>query len=345
MKKGTVNFGEVENFILFGGGRILAKFAEFLKSKKVDVVVYSAKRHLEEMIEGQTVLENFLSKEGIRFYSSNDINKEEKIEKDINKNTIGIGFGPSWPFEKEFAKMFSENHLMDFMSIDLPRYRGGAHYTWQILHNNKKDVMNLQIVEGGIERYHKGKIVKRAEYDFSQEARTPQNYFNETLERQYTFLLEFFKEIKEGNTFELTPLSESESVYYPFLNTLKQGYIDWKWGGEEICRFIDAFGDPYAGASTFIGETRVFLKNAQIVNSHEKKFHPFSAGIIYRINKEGMFVCTRDSCLLIKSIQNEKGAEIKDTIKLGSRLFTPNKYLESALTFAAEYNANGLKEK
>jgi len=134
-------------------------------------------------------------------------------------------------------------------------------------------------------------------------------------------------------------------VYYPFLNTLKQGYIDWKWGGEEICRFIDAFGDPYAGASTFIGETRVFLKNAQIVNSHEKKFHPFSAGIIYRINKEGMFVCTRDSCLLIKSIQNEKGAEIKDTIKLGSRLFTPNKYLESALTFAAEYNANGLKEK
>ena len=46
----------------------------------------------------------------------------------------------------------------------------------------------------------------------------------------------------------------------PRLATDINGWVDWSWNSLDLTRFIDAFGSPYPGASTYINEKRVRLK-------------------------------------------------------------------------------------
>jgi methionyl-tRNA formyltransferase len=59
--------------------------------------------------------------------------------------------------------------------------------------------------------------------------------------------------------FRIRNQEEKDSTYFPRLNSLNQGFIDWEWDCGEALRFIRAFDDPYCGASTFLNERRVFI--------------------------------------------------------------------------------------
>ena len=45
----------------------------------------------------------------------------------------------------------------------------------------------------------------------------------------------------------------------PRLDTQIHGFIDWNWTAKHIVDFINAFGSPYQGATTFI-KKKVLLK-------------------------------------------------------------------------------------
>ena len=45
-------------------------------------------------------------------------------------------------------------------------------------------------------------------------------------------------EIRNGKVFELVKINENLSMYFPRLNTLKHGFIDWSWDTDEIESFI-----------------------------------------------------------------------------------------------------------
>jgi methionyl-tRNA formyltransferase len=139
------------------------------------------------------------------------------------------------------------------------------------------------------------------------------------------------------------PLQETFSSYFPFLATAQHGYIDWRWSTDEIERFICAFDRPYRGASTFLGEDRVFLRDchAEYVDG---RFHPFHAGLVYRATAEALYIATRHGAIVARHLEDERGRLVLEGVKPGQRLVTPQSVLETALRFEAVYDAHGLVE-
>ncbi|MFB3924414.1 MAG: hypothetical protein ACE14T_00040 [Syntrophales bacterium] len=340
-----MRFGRVDNVILFGGAPLLSAFAQHLKSRGTPVTVFSSTRHLEETIAGENAtLREILMRAGIPFYSSQDINRDPHIRPLITETTLGIGIGEVWSFEKDLIEKFG-GKLLDFMGIRLPRYRGGAHYTWQILRRNRIGCCNLQIINEDMIQgeFDSGEIVKSKEYFFPASARIPRDYFEHAVKEETKFLEEFIEEIGSGRDFPLFRIQESFSLYFPRLYSLKHGWIDWSWTGPDIELFICAFDEPYAGASTYIGGERVFLKDC-FFDPDDGPFHPFQSGLIYKKTDGALFVAAGEGSLIIKNITNEKGDNLYQRVRIGNRFHTPRKELDQAMAYSAIYDSEGIKE-
>lgn len=342
----TIRFNPIGQIVLFGGSRLMAELSErFSRQKEFDVVIFSSPRHLEEIVtdDGRT-LQAVLRNCGLAFYSSTDINRDEILPKIVAENSLGLALGAAWIFEENVVRMFAKRHLLDFMGIDLPRYRGGAHYTWQILHQNKKGVANLQIIEGGQESFQRGAIIKRFKYNLPPRAQKPVDYFRSMVKKEARFLQEFLTEVKQGQSFHLQELNEIESSYYPFLATLKQGYINWEWSGRDIALFINAFDEPYPGAATHLNGTKVFIKDCTPMPP-EEAYHPFTSGLVIRKNADGVFVATVGRLLYIQTVLTDSNRNIIERVKLGDRFWTPQEKIDRAFVFGALYGPGGLESK
>jgi len=320
------------------------EFIHYIKNKtSFKLVVFSCPRHLGENINGLT-MRQILEKNKIIYYESPDINQDKDLKKEIYKNTLGIGMGASWIFKRETVELFAKNQMLDFMGIDLPRYRGGAHYTWRILHQNRIGSLNFQIIHGGIETFHQGEVVYAEKFLFPKNLRRAFDFFNFQLKKEFDFFKNFLKKVERRDDFKATELNEKESSYFPFLSTKDNGLINWSWGGEDICLFINAFDDPYPGASTYLGDEKIYLKDCRLLKAVEH-YHSFTTGIVIRKNSDGIFIAAGNNLLNVKKVATEKGADFMEKIQKGDRLYTPLGELEKALCFKAIYGARGLKRK
>jgi len=342
-----MHFGTIDHIILFGGAPLLAAFAgSIAKRGTYRIDVFSSSRHLEETIfrEGKRLGE-ILDENKIPYYDTPDINRDPRIRELVTERTLGIGIGETWSFDRELVDLF-DGRLIDFMGIRLPRYRGGAHYSWQILRKDRIGCCNLQVINEEMVQgvFDSGEIVKTREYLFPPSVRIPQDYFDAAVEQERAFLDEFLEEVSAGKDFPLTRVQETFSTYFPRLHTLRNGYIDWNWDSEAIERFICAFDDPYPGASTFLGERRVFLKGCSL-EFGDGPFHPFQAGLVYRITGAAVFVATRQGTLVIRDISDENGRSVFGDIGTGMRFHTPARCLEDAMRYQAVYDAQGIKEE
>ena len=342
-----MKFGSINHIIIFGGSRCCAELSLYL-NENVDyqLDVFTSERQLKEKIypSGKT-LRDYFSENSIPFTSTKDINEEPQLKSLITENSLGLGIGEAWAFAKNIIDQF-DGRLLDLMGIRLPQYRGGAHYTWQILRKNKIGCCNLQVINEDMIQgvFDSGVIVKTREYFFPAGARTPDDYFATAVKQEIDFIKDFLNEVKNGQVFELGRIQENFSMYFPRLNTLKQGLIDWSWDTDDIENFICAFDEPYAGASTFIDGKKVHLKECYS-EFNDGPFHPFQAGLIYKIYSGAVFIATSSGTLIVRGVSDENGKNIIGKLRTGQRFFTPLKYLEEAMTFSTEYSAEGVIEK
>ncbi len=286
-------------------------------------------------------MREFFNKNSISFNSTDDINEDLKSSDIITKKSLGIGIGEAWGFSRDIIDRFN-GHLIDLMGIRLPQYRGGAHYTWQILRKNRIGCCNLQLINEDMVQgvFDSGEIVKTEEYFFPPSARTPEDYFEYAVRKEINFIKEFLDELKDEKSFELGKLQENFSIFFPRLYTLKHAMINWSWDTNDIESFICAFDDPYAGAATFLNGKKVHLKNCY-VEFNDGPFHPFQAGLIYKIYNESVFIATKSGTLIVNKILDENGQEMTSKLNTGQRLFTPLSYLEEAMTASVEYSSQG----
>lgn len=341
-----MKFNSIERVILFGGSDTLAECVEivFKKRLNINLIVISSERHLNEKLAiFSGTLRSFLARRKVQTYSTKDINRFN-LDYYVNRKTLGLAFGASWIFGKKTVKSFVNNQLLDFMVIDLPKYRGGAHYSWMILHRNRNLTLNLQVILGGEQSFQKGPIIKSKSFKIPARAVIPKDYFNFVLEKEKEFISEFFDQVNRNSSFKLVSINETDSTYYPSLSTKNQGYIDWSWTAEQVDLFIKAFDDPYPGASSFIGKSRFYLKSSRIFKKGIQ-FHPFGAGIVIRKNNDGIFVCANGGLLNIKKIFDVNGQDVTGQIESGERFFTPFSVLDNAKKFRAVYDSEGLSKK
>lgn len=340
-----MKFPDFDKVILFGGSLTLVGLARWLQTEKMDVKIYTSPRHLIEPLDPDgTTLSQMLDNLELSYVETEDINAYSELIDEITNTTIGIGIGEAWSFNSEIIEAFG-GRLLDYMGIPLPRYRGGAHYTWMILREDRHSGCRLQIINTDMVQgvFDSGEIVKSMSFNFPNDARIPEDYFNTEVEKAISFIKEFLIEVREGKEFSIKAIDESKSLFLPRLNTLKQGWINWSWSGRDIERFIRSFDNPYMGASTLVEGKQIFLKGA-ILDKSEAAFHPFQSGLITRLSEyEGVVVATTSGHLIIKAVYDVEGRSIMTSLRTGMRFFTPDDQLNNALIYKAKYDTKGLQ--
>lgn len=346
-KSASVNFGKINTFYLMGGGTILLNLARTALKKGYSIIVFTSQRHLEENFfdsdQGkEIVLYEELDRYSIEYRTPGDINVDKKFIKTPNEDVMAVGFGETFTFLKSTVDLF-QGRLLDFMGIRLPQYRGGAHYTWQILRGNRIGASNLQLINENMVQgeFDSGMMIKTREFLFPANARIPQDYFDGAIKEHKIFIKEFIEELEAGKNFQLSPVPEQYSIFFDRLHSRTHALIDWSWSTKDIESFICAFDDPYPGAFTFLDGRKVHLKKCY-AEYNDGPFHPFQSGLVYKVNSTGIYVASRDGTILITSLEKEDGENIIETVSCGDRFFSPREKLEQAMLFKAKYDAAGL---
>lgn len=333
-----MQFGEIDNLILFGGGQRLVNLISVAKRYKLMVI--SATRLLKSKLDSEGMdVESFLKENKIRYFEVDDINSV-RIDPFINENTLGISLGAPWIFSIDFINKF-KGRLINGHGRKLPQNRGGGGYSWQIMRGENFGYHLFHLVDKGIDT---GSIIFFDEFLFPPTCRTPKDYEDFFAKTEVEFFKEFFKRIESNFDFKEIVQQEYFSTYFPRLSTLHHGFINWNWRAQDIERFICAFDLPYKGASTFIEGKRVFLRGVT-KDTSDGYFHPFMNGLIYRKTNNSLFVAVSDGTILVEEAYNEEGRDVFDKIRVGHRFVTPIKFLEEALLFYAVYDTKGLKPK
>ena len=336
-----MNFGKIDQWILFGGGQLLSGLSLKLKEQRFKVFVVTSDRHSSEFISisDKITLRDFLIGNDMDFLVSDDVNNDSDVISRITKNTLGVSMGAAWIFKADFINIF-EGKLLNIHGTKLPQDRGAGGFSWRILRNERLGISLIHQVDQGVDT---GDIIKYDEYFYPHSCRLPIDYENYYVFKNLELLDKFIDDIKKCAEFEAIKQQEYFSTYWPRLDTDKHGFVDWNWRVKDIEQFICAFDDPYKGASTFLNGLKVRLKGCfSVIN--DGTFHPFQKGFVYKISGSSIFVAAGDGSLIIQSVKDDNDNDIFNNVKIGDRFYTPVKYLEDARQFRAVYSPVGLKK-
>lgn len=330
----------IKKIILMGGTSCLLDIAIYLKeSKSSDVIVVSSLRHMDEIVrEGRTLRELFSSAK-IRVVETDkcDVAKLKPLL-DGDSQAAAVSIGAPWVITKDVIDLFGAG-IFNAHGSRLPQNRGGGGFSWQILQGNKYGFALIHRLDEGIDT---GGIVFYREFIFLN-CSTPADYENIYWKQVLEALKDFLAQLIAGIKFNEINQPEYLSSYWPRLNSEKQAWIDWRWQGEDILRFINAFDEPYCGAHTYLNGVKVYLKSA-VLDVNDGVFHPFQSGIIYRVADNYLAVATTSGSLLISFIVDSNGKKnFFKSISLGERFFTPVAELEKSMSERVFYAPNGLK--
>ena len=306
-----MKFGKIDHIIVLGGSLIALYFLKYLKQKKIKFDYFTSKRQLEDvLINNHSLLEN-LKLNSINYNVSKDINNDSKIKKVITKNSITIGMGQPWQIKTKLLSKFN-GKIVDFMGIPLPQYRGGAHYSWMILNNNRVGGCFLQNINSNTHQSlsDTGYFYMDYKYVYPKSLKIPKDYFKYSTIRELFFLKK---------------LNEDSSIHFPRLISSTNSFIDWSNSAEEIVRFINAFSDPYTGAISFFKKKKIFFKDAKLIKKNN--FHSYTAGLIVNITDTNILIAAKEGVINIRDVKNEKKNNLIKKLKVGDRFSTTEKYL------------------
>ncbi len=311
--------------ILFGGSDILPRLTRELQSDGHTVYVYTATRQATENIQGEPLISALSRVCAIPPVVCDDINTVFPLE--LARDAIGLGIGEAWVFGEAIRTAFGDR-LLDFMSIPLPRYRGGAHISWAIMRGERQWGACLQCITARTipGEYDDGEIVARWDYDIPSWCRIPQQWFDvcgiEDIAGIKDYLAHPGKEIEP----ETTPVA---SLFLPRLKTTLNGVIDWNQEPDLVERFICAFDSPYPGARTLLNDEIVAIKGASWDGLYETVV-PFQRGLVLRV-QDGLHIAVPGGVIMARTVLKD-GMDITDQVKAGMRFVTPAASLEYALT-------------
>lgn len=329
----TRAFHRLGSVVLIGGGDLMLHAARAF-GQRLPCCAILAPRHAEEALplDGRSTRQAF-SEAGIRSVVVPDMDRDPSWRSIIadRQTTLALCFGPAWIFSAEVRQAFGLG-MLNFNGIPVPQYLGGAHYSWQILNDDRSGGCILQDITGELDR---GDILRAEYFQLPPSVKVPMDYFYANYERGVVFIDQLVADMLAGMTFSPRSFSELDSrrLYFPRLMTSENAFIDWSWEIADVIRFCNAFDRPYAGAGTFLGERLLRLRDVSRAKDHGK-FHPFTAGLVVRRHDDAAYVAARDGVLRLGSVVDGKSDEpCLGDLREGMRLHTAAERLEQARLF------------
>ncbi|MCW8833709.1 MAG: hypothetical protein OQK09_06435 [Colwellia sp.] len=350
-----VNFSALKNIVLIGGGDLMAASAKIFHTLGFNVTIVAATRHInEQLVLNNETFSQACQPYAIAQHTISDINQlsKQQLNDIIPEDAMAICFGPAWVFNKQIIQTFHYG-MFNINAIPIPHYLGGAHYTWQLLNNNRDGGCFFQQITAQVDQ---GDIFAKHQFSISQQASTPHEYFVENIKQGVIFIEELAQMFIQGVTFSPTayaPLND-DRLYLPRLRTDKQGYINWQWSAADIVSFCQGFDSPYLGVASFIADKKLRFKQMKQVNLTDNNhnaiaaMHPFCSGLIVRkvkqANNTTIIVAAQNGFIELGDVIDEQGVCVKASLKEGMRLHTPQKLLDEALAYQVVIDGSGFKD-
>lgn len=269
----------------------------------------------------------------------NFIKKEVQIDK-----TLFVSLGSRFIFKKKDISDFFKENLINFHGTRLPLDAGAGTQSWKIMREDRIDTQLAHIIDEGIDT---GGIIDFKMNIYPSYCKTPADYEKFRLIKFELFYKNLIHNIKKQKKFFLRNQINFSGRYNPRLNTMENGYINWSLGSYDLFNFINAFDEPYSGASTFLNNGKFGKLNIKSVHLHggDSSNHPFMAGLVTRHDKDWIVVSTNGKhMLLIEKILDKKGKNIISKIKKGDRFFTSSKDLDKAVSKRVKVGSFGFKK-
>ena len=252
----------------------------------------------------------------------------------IQADDVGISFSAPWIIPKKLIDKF-EGKLFNLHNQPLPRFRGAGGASWNIIMEDKNGGSCIHRLT---EKIDAGEIFAKRNFIFPKKLKFPKDYDDYSTKIALSMLEKWLVNyLKSGSPGKVISNPDSESEYWPRLNTDIHAWIDWSWNLNDIKSFCYAFSFPHAGAKSYLGKKIVRILDIEIIKM-KNKFHPFQTGLIFRQNKKEIFIAHREGIIKIKrKFIHFSG----DKIKLGDRFHTPHDKLDASFSSKIQYAPDG----
>lgn len=319
--------------LILGLDRRTVSLCRFARQRGIDVVVITGSRQLAETLaDGQSAAKT-LNDVNVELVARNALETDDPL---LGARDDTLVVSTSSPFIiRSWLIGRLNGRVVNCHGTRLPEWRGGGGYSWQIMAGDRRGNSLVHLVTEGID---KGPIIYEKAYVFPSHLRRPIDYIDHLEKMDHEFLADFLTKLSEGFSFPLRHQDENSSTYFPRLNSERQAYIDWRWTGDAIERFILAFSTPYPGAKTFLRKKEVHILDAHFLTDTQLQ-HPFFAGLVVRLFNKRLRVIVERGQLDI-ALADTLGM---DEIKAGDRLYTPGSFLDEAMALRPFYTPEGLK--
>ncbi len=326
----------LKRVIVLGLAPQLLALSNFCEVNDVKLEIYTGERHRNiRLLTGET-LDNLLEEMGRKVYFCDDLEGFNKGPyKTADVETLIISFGAPFIIKQSLIDLYG-GRVINSHGAPLPEFRGGGGLSWRFLAGDTRGATLFHRVTTIIDD---GPILYRKDFQFPWPVQSIKEWMIIDQQEQESGLLDFLDRLLAGEKFLDIDQDKSLATYFPRLNTDLQGFIDFRWPGEMISRFIGAFSEPYSGASTFVKKNRVRILSADFVRGDTDPQHPFLFGLVIRVHLNFYWVICRNGFLKIPTVDLKSTCSIKE----GDRLHTPASVLDDALSTRVIYTAQGLK--
>ena len=246
---------------------------------------------------------NIASNIGADFFCDTNINKTQYIQM-IESSGADVAISANWigiigdKVRAQFAHGIINAH-----AGDLPRYRGNACPNWAILNGETEVVLTMHEMSQALDA---GPILLQKHFPLSSST-----YIFDIYRFMEQAIPSMFVDVLDGisrGTLHPRPQPADEALSlrcFPRLPT--DGKIDWTNAAENICRLIRASAEPFAGAYTFVGGTKIILWRARA----ERLQYPY-LGVpghvaIRCVDRGELYVITGDGVLVVEEVETESG--------------------------------------
>jgi methionyl-tRNA formyltransferase len=203
--------------------------------------------------------------------------------------------------------------------------------------NGETDVhFTLHVIDASIDA---GDVLLQRSAPVGKAAPYPMDFMRTEIELAAGLFEELLKAVAMGTPLRRTAMEAWRGgTYFPRLLTEVHGVIDWSWPSIAIERTVRAFGWPYPGASTWVGEQRLALGRCSVADA-TAGFHPFMAGLIVNCWPDGTLeVVAGDGSVLVHTLRDGSAeCPAASRLRLGMRLYTPVEALVKSRAFRARF--------
>jgi methionyl-tRNA formyltransferase len=335
IKNNNFFIDNLKTVVFLGQSNVFSKLIEINKSLKLNnlIITSSDQSKIIDKKINYKVFDKLDNK--FKYY----INKNIKV-----KNTIFVSLGARYIFTKDTIENLFLNNLVNFHGTRLPLDSGAGGYSWKIMREDRIDNQLVHVVDEGLDT---GPILDNHLSLFPKQCQIPVDFEVYRLNKFIEFYKNFIKQIQTGEYLELKPQHNYLGRYNPRLYTEIDGLINWDFDSYDLFNFINAFDEPYKGASTFLNNGnfgKLYLKKVHL-HGGDSSNHPYMSGIVSRHDVNWIVVSTKSKhMLLIEEVLDKKGFNIIKNIKVGDRFFTPTEELDRSKKTRRIINSKGLKK-